>query len=81
VAQRGAHVGIAQHAGELAGAGRAGHELHVARGEAARRALRHDEVVIRTDRDLGKMGDHEHLPRARRAAGHARQSFAHASPD
>jgi len=80
VAQRRAHVRIAQHAGELAGAGGAARELHVAGGEAAFRSFRHYQVVIGEDGDLGEVGDHEHLARAARAPGHAHQRFAHASP-
>ena len=81
MAQGCAHIGITQHAGELPGPPLAAFQLHVARGEAGLRALRHDQVVIRKRRDLRQMGDDEHLARARRPAGHARQGFSYASPD
>jgi len=80
VLQRRAHVGIAQHAGQLASAGRAARRLHVARGEAALRSLCHHQVVIGKDGDLGEVGDHEHLARAARAARHTHQGVAHPSP-
>jgi len=79
VAQRGSHIGIAQHAGELAGARVAGHDLHVAGGDAALRPLRHNEVVIGEHGDLGEVRDHERLAPAAPPAGHAGQRFTHPS--
>jgi len=73
VAQRGAHVGIPQHAGELAGARLAGRELHVAGGDATLRALGDDEVVIGEHGDLRQMGDYERLAAAAPARGHRAQ--------
>jgi len=81
VAQRGAHVGIAQHAGELAGACVARHDLHVAGGDPALRSLRYNEVVIGEDGDLGQVRDHERLAGTAPPAGYASQRFAHSPAD
>src|SRR3989475_11618140 len=67
MAQRGIHVGVAQHARQLARARVSPHHLNVAGRHAALRPLRHDELVIGVGGDLRQVRDHERLSPAANA--------------
>jgi len=67
MAQRGVHVGVAQHARQLARARVSPHHLDVAGRHAALRPLRHDELVIGVGGDLRQVRDHERLSPAANA--------------
>jgi len=85
VTERGPHVGIAQHARQLARPRVPGGHGHVAGRDPAARPLGHDQMVVRVGGDLREMGDHEHLPlrvRRRRDRGQRVPDPAtHLAPD
>jgi len=85
VAQGGAHIGVAQHAGELTRARLARDDLHVTRRDPASRSLRYHQVMIRVGTDLGEMRDHERLPAPGRSPRHRGErlpdSGTHLTPD
>ena len=61
MAERALHVGIAQHARQLAGPRLPGDRPHVAGRHATARPLGHDQLVAGIRRDLGKVRDDERL--------------------
>ena len=73
MAEGGAHIGVAQHAGELTRARLARDDLHVTRRDPASRPLRYHQVMIRVGTDLWQMRDHERLATPRRYLRYCRK--------
>jgi len=81
VTEGGPHVGVAQHAGQLARAGLARDDLDVAGGDPTARPLGDHQMMIGVHPDLREVGDHERLAAPRRSLRHRRQRLSHAGPD
>jgi len=80
VAQRRRHVGVAQHARQLAPPRLSARHLHVARRDTARRALRYHQMMIRVGRDLRQVGDDQRLPLPSRTRHDVLERLAHSHP-
>jgi len=70
----GRHVGVTEHPRDLLHARFSLGNGHVARRHAAFLALRHHEMLVGVDRDLGQVRDHERLAAFSR---HVHQRLAH----
>ena len=81
LARRRSNVYAAQHARNFLGARRAVERINLAHYTAFACALGDAQLLVRTRRHLGKMGDTHHLLTARQAAEQAADDFRHAPAD